>query len=152
LPAKSAGILLFRKLAGEMQIFLVHPGGPFWAKRDEGAWSVPKGLVSPSEDPLSAARREFFEETGFSIDPPFHELGTFKQPSGKHIMVWAHEGDCDPTRLTSNVFSLVWPPKSGKTKNFPEVDKGGWFRYRDAVTKIVKGQRPVVEAAFRRFA
>jgi predicted NUDIX family NTP pyrophosphohydrolase len=144
----SAGVLLFRGRAEQRQVLLVHPGGPFWAAKDLGAWSIPKGLVDPQEDRLAAARREFLEETGFAPDGAFLPLGTFRQPSGKHLTVWALEGDCDPARLVSNSFTMVWPPRSGKLCSFPEVDRGAWFGRDEAMTHILKGQKPILEQFF----
>jgi predicted NUDIX family NTP pyrophosphohydrolase len=143
----SAGLLLYRRGAPELQVFLVHPGGPYWARKDDGAWSVPKGLLAPGESELACARREFREETGFDADRNGRErdLGVFRQPSGKRVHVWAVEGDCDPAELTSNLFEMEWPPKSGRTARFPEVDRGGWFDRAPALRKIVAGQRPIVE-------
>ncbi|MBV9571920.1 MAG: NUDIX domain-containing protein [Alphaproteobacteria bacterium] len=143
---RSAGILMFRRTGAEFEFFLVHPGGPFWKKKDEGAWTVPKGAIEDGEDPLAAARREFTEETGFSVDGDFVELGTFKQPGGKHVLVWAMEGDCDPAKLTSNDFEMEWPPRSGKRQRFPEVDRGGWFSDAEARDKLLIGQRPLLDA------
>ena len=147
MSAVSAGILLYRRRGSGMEVFLVHPGGPFWARKDEGAWSVPKGLVDPNEDELACARREFTEETGFDAggSGAEHDLGSFRQPSGKRVHVWAVEGDCDPARLKSNLFEMEWPPKSGRTAQFPEVDRGGWFGRAAALVKIVSGQRPILE-------
>ena len=142
---KSAGILLYRRMKGEIEFFLVHPGGPFWAKKDEGAWSIPKGLYEDNEEPLAAAKREFTEETGISIDGSFVDLGNFKQPSGKMISAWALEFDCDPSKIKSNSFSLEWPPKSGRIQEYPEVDRAGWFPPVDGLSKILKGQRPIIE-------
>lgn len=142
---KSAGILLYRRMNGNFEIFLVHPGGPFWAKKDEGAWSIPKGLYEDPEEPLNAAKREFAEETGLAIDGSFVELGSFKQPSGKTILAWALEFNCDPRNIKSNSFSLEWPPKSGRMQEFPEVDKADWFSPDDSLQKILKGQRPIIE-------
>jgi predicted NUDIX family NTP pyrophosphohydrolase len=146
-PAVSAGLLLYRRRDSGVEVFLVHPGGPYWAGKDGGAWSVPKGLVDPGEDELACARREFREETGFDVSGsgPERDLGTFRQPSGKHVHVWAIEGDCDPAELSSNLFEMEWPPKSGRTASFPEVDRGGWFNQPQALLKIVRGQRPVLE-------
>ena len=121
-------------------MFLVHPGGPFWAKKDEGAWSIPKGEFAEDENPLVAARREFQEETGFSIDGTFKELKPVRQPGGKTVFAWAVEGDIDSSAIRSNHFSMEWPRGSGKTQSFPEVDRGGWFDLDVAKTKILKGQ------------
>ena len=146
----SAGLLLYRPRNSGVQVFLVHPGGPYWAKKDEGAWSVPKGLVDPGEEELACARREFKEETGF--EPPGSgaelDLGTFRLPSGKRLHVWAIEGDCDPAALHSNLFEMEWPPKSGRSARFPEVDRGAWFDRQQALLKIVTGQRPVLERLY----
>jgi predicted NUDIX family NTP pyrophosphohydrolase len=144
----TAGILLFRKLGKRTEIFLIHMGGPIWAKRDEGAWSIPKGAISRSEVPLEAAKREFREETGYSPGGDFFSLGTFRQNSSKNLSVWAVEGDFDPATLKSNSFSMVWPPKSGRTQYFPEADRGGWFGKEESLRKIVVGQRKIVEAFF----
>ena len=147
MPLKSAGILLFRRpRRGGVEVFLIHPGGPFWKNKDEGAWSIPKGLVAPGEEPLAAARREFTEETGFTVDGAFHELGTFKQPGGKLVTAFALEGDCDPTRLVSNMFSMEWPPRSGRRQEFPEADRGAWFGRDEAHVKILKGQAAMLDA------
>jgi predicted NUDIX family NTP pyrophosphohydrolase len=152
-PATSAGLLLYRRRAAGVEVFLVHPGGPFWAKKDEGAWSVPKGLVDPGEDELAGARREFREETGFdaAATGSEHDLGTFRQPSGKRLHVWAIEGDCDPTGLSSNVFEMEWPPHSGRMAQFPEVDRGGWFDQLQALRKIAPGQRPILAEFYAKF-
>lgn len=147
MSAISAGILLYRRRNSGVEVFLVHPGGPYWARKDEGAWSVPKGLVDAGEDELACARREFKEETGFDVHPASreHDLGTFQLPSGKRLHVWAVEGDCNADELNSNLFEMEWPPKSGRTARFPEVDRGGWFERMPALLKIAKGQRPVLE-------
>lgn len=143
---RSAGILMYRRKRKDIQLFLVHPGGPFWKNKDSGAWTIPKGMIEPGEDPLAAARREFTEETGFGVDGDFVELGTFKQPGGKRVLVWAVEGDCDPAKLASNEFEMDWPPRSGKRQRFPEVDRGGWFAVEDAREKLLVGQRPMLDA------
>ena len=143
----SAGLLLYRRRDACTQVFLVHPGGPYWAKKDDGGWSVPKGIVNAGEDELDCARREFQEETGFDAGAygEEHDLGTFRQPSGKRLHIWALEGDCDPADLISNLFELEWPPKSGRSARFPEVDRGDWFEQEDALRKISQGQRPIIE-------
>ncbi len=137
---RSAGLLLYRKVNAIVEVFLVHPGGPFWSKKDDGAWSIPKGEYLDGEDPLAAARREVEEETSFSIDGDFMPLGEARQPSGKIVTAWTIEKNLDPQLVKSNTFSLEWPPKSGKMKIFPEVDKGAWFSMADAKRKILKGQ------------
>ncbi|MEJ1968981.1 MAG: NUDIX domain-containing protein [Rhizomicrobium sp.] len=144
----SAGILLYRRRGPEVEVFLVHPGGPYWAKKDAAAWSVPKGIADADEDPLAAARREFAEETGFAVDGAFAELGVFRLPGGKRLHVWTLEGDCDPAALVSNTFDMVWPPRSGQMRSFAEVDRGAWLGRTEALEKIVKGQRPVLERFF----
>ena len=136
----SAGLLVFRKRNDEVQVFLVHPGGPFWKQKDEGAWSIPKGEYAEGEEPLDAAKREFKEETGFAPDGEFIELGAIKQPSGKIITVWAFEGDYLPDKIRSNTFTMEWPPKSGQQQEFPEVDRADWFTLGDARKRILKGQ------------
>jgi predicted NUDIX family NTP pyrophosphohydrolase len=136
----SAGLLMYRYREGELEVFLVHPGGPFWAKKDSGSWSIPKGEFKPGEDPLASAQREFREETGFDAKGEFVPLQAAKQPSGKIVHAWAVEGDCDAERIKSNTFSLEWPPNSGKRQDFPEVDRAGWFTMDAARSKIVKGQ------------
>ena len=140
MPKHSAGLLLYRKLNNMMQVFLVHPGGPFWKNKDEGSWSVPKGEYEDDEDPLDAAKREFYEETGEYIDGRFIKLNPIKQKSGKIVQAWAVEGDIDPQNIKSNFFEMEWPPKSGKTQQFPEVDRGEWFSIEQALTKMNPGQ------------
>lgn len=146
MPPYSAGILLFR--GPHRNVFLVHPGGPYWAKRDDGAWSIPKGLVEPDEAEFACAQRELHEETGFTAEGTAYDLGLFTQPGGKRLHVWAVEGDAEPSRLKSNRFTLEWPPKSGRHQSFPEIDRGNWFARDEALRKIVKGQRPVLETFF----
>ena len=141
MPDKSAGLLLFRRRVAGVEVFLVHPGGPFWAKKDEGAWSIPKGLYEDDEDPFAAAQREFAEEVGTRIDGEFASLGEFKLPSGKRLSVWAVEGELDAAIVRSNLFEMEWPPKSGKRAKFPEVDRGAWFDLSTAHEKIQSGQR-----------
>ena len=143
---RSAGILIYRRGATGIEVFLVHPGGPYWAKKDVGAWSVPKGECEPGEDGLAAARRELAEETGLAPDGEFRRLGSFHQSSAKTVEVWAVEGDADPTRLQANSFTMEWPPRSGQIKAFPEVDRAGWFTLAEAARMIVKGQVPVLRA------
>jgi predicted NUDIX family NTP pyrophosphohydrolase len=136
----SAGLLMFRRRQGVLEVLLVHPGGPFWAKKDLGSWSIPKGEFTSGEDALRAAQREFEEETGFAAAGPFTPLAPIKQPSGKIVHAWAVEGDCDPAAIRCNTFSMEWPPRSGKQKEFPEVDRAGWFPIEASKEKILKGQ------------
>ena len=135
---------MFRRLAG-LDVLLIHPGGPFWAKKDLGAWSIPKGLYEPDEDVLAAAKREFLEETGCVPDGKFIPLGEFK-PTSKIFTVFAVEGDFDLTNFKSNLFSMEWPPKSKRMAEFPEADRGGWFGIEEAKRKILKGQVPILTA------
>ena len=139
MPKLSAGLLLYRTRGTIAEVFLVHPGGPFWAKKEKGAWSIPKGEFLPEEDALSAARREFLEETGFSIEGEFRALAPLQQPSGKIVHAWAVEGDC-PTTIQSNTFTMEWPPHSGLQGEFPEVDRAAWFTLKEAEERIVRGQ------------
>jgi len=125
---------------------LVHPGGPLWAKKDEGAWSIPKGLIMGGEEALVAAKREFLEETGLSVEGDFIDLGAHKQPSGKRVVAWGHEGDFDTNLLKSNTFSMEWPPWSGKIAEFPEVDKAEWFKLGKATLKVTKGQTGIIRS------
>ena len=118
---------MYRRRNSELEVFLVHPGGPFWAKKDLGAWSIPKGEFVDGEEPFEVAKREFEEETGFVPEGHFAELGDLKQPGGKIITAWAFEGDCDPTKLRSNTFMMEWPPRSGRQIEVPEVDGGCWY-------------------------
>ncbi len=145
----TAGILMFRRRGDAVEVLLAHPGGPFWRKKDDGAWTIPKGLPEAGEEFLAAAIREFHEETGFTAHAPFLPLGAFKQPGGKTVHAWASEGDCDPTALSSNTFTMEWPPKSGKRAEFPEVDRAGWFRVDEARRKILKGQAAILDALLR---
>ena len=135
----TAGLLLYRR-RGELEVLLVHPGGPFWAKKDEGAWSLPKGEFEAGEEPLQAAKREFAEETGFSVDGKFLPLDPVQQRGGKTIYAWAIEGDCDAAQARSNLFSLEWPPKSGRMQEFPEVDRAQWFTIPEARRRINAAQ------------
>ena len=142
---KSAGLLIYRQHHGVLEVLLVHPGGPFWAKKDEGSWSIPKGEYTFQEDPLEVAKREFQEETGFQASGEFIPLTPRKQPSGKIITAWAFEGDCDASAVKSNTFSMEWPPHSGRQQEFPEVDRAGWFTIPVAKEKIGKGQAGFLE-------
>jgi len=142
---QSAGILLYRKKNKILEVFLVHPGGPFWIKKDDGAWSIPKGEFEDDEEPLNAAKREFEEETGIKISGEFIELNPVKQKSGKKVYAWAVEGNIDPGKIISNNFEIEWPPKSGKMKSFPEIDKAMWFNLSEASTKINSGQLPLIK-------
>ncbi len=142
---QSAGLLLFREVAGALEVLLVHPGGPFWARKDEGAWSIPKGELEGAEDPLDAARREFEEETGVPIAAgELIALDPVRQPSGKIIHAWALRGEFDVSALKSNLFALEWPPKSGQRRDFPEVDRAEWLAAEAAKRKIIKGQLPFI--------
>lgn len=146
MPEISAGILLYRRPRAALEVLLVHPGGPFWARKDAAAWSIPKGLCSPGEPPEAAALREFEEETGCRPAGKLETLGRFRQPSGKLVEAFALEGDFDPRNLRSNTFEIEWPPRSGKLQSFPEADRAGWFAPEAAQLKIHKGQRPILEA------
>ena len=152
MPKRSAGLLLYRRREREMEVFLVHPGGPYWSAKDLGAWSIPKGEFTESEEPLAAARREFLEETGFSVDGEFIPLGTIQQASGKLVSAWAVEGDCDPAKLVSNFCEIEWPPRSGKKIEIPEVDRGAWFSLSEAHQRILASQGPILDRLARRFA
>jgi predicted NUDIX family NTP pyrophosphohydrolase len=146
MPKTSAGILLYtRKKDNVLRVFLVHPGGPFFAKKDEGAWSVPKGEPGPGEDALAAARREFGEETGCNAEGDFIPLSPIKQKNGKTVLAWAVEGGCEADTVRSNTFSLEWPPKSGRVQDFPEVDRAGWFTIDEAKKKINPAQAALVD-------
>jgi len=149
MPQHSAGILLYRRRGGAVEVLLVHPGGPFWAGKDEGAWSIPKGTCEANEDPLAAARREFAEETGSQVQGDAIALGSFRQSSAKTIDVWAVEGEFDPTSLKSNTFSMEWPPRSGRMREVPEVDRAEWFVPEAAARKLLRGQRQVLDALLR---
>ena len=142
---KSAGILLFRLKNNKLEVMLVHPGGPFWAKKDEGAWSIPKGEYEQGEDPAEAAKRELAEETGVELNSSLIELGELRQPSGKIVHAWAANQDCDPSEIRSNTFEMEWPPNSGKLQMFPEVDRGGWFTTTGARSKLHKGQAGFID-------
>jgi predicted NUDIX family NTP pyrophosphohydrolase len=148
---RSAGILLYRGREDALRLLLVHPGGPFWARKDEGAWSIPKGEYDEGEDPLAVARREFEEELG-SPAPAGEaiELGELVQPSRKLITAFAVAGDFDTSRLRSNLFELEWPPKSGRMQSFPEIDRAEWFTPDEAGAKILPGQRPFIDRLLER--
>jgi predicted NUDIX family NTP pyrophosphohydrolase len=146
MPKRSAGILLYRVRGGATEVLLVHPGGPFWANKDLGAWSIPKGEYEQGDDPLACALREFEEETG--QQPPragLLELGTVRQRGGKVLTAWAAAGDLDPAAISSNTFSMVWPPRSGARKEFPEVDRAGWFHVDAAREKLLGAQVELVD-------
>ncbi|HEY1164258.1 MAG TPA: NUDIX domain-containing protein [Chitinophaga sp.] len=149
----SAGILLYRYQGPMLQVFLVHPGGPFWAKKDAGAWSIPKGEYDTTEDPLAAALREWEEETGIPLKASkqsFIALDPIKQKGGKTVYAWAREGDIDSAEVRSNAFEMEWPPRSGKKASFPEVDKCGWFDIPEARQKILEGQLPLIDALLKK--
>jgi predicted NUDIX family NTP pyrophosphohydrolase len=145
MPKRSAGLLMFRRTGTELEVFLVHPGGPFWAGKDAGAWTIPKGEYVDGEEALTAARREFQEETGFEAAGEFSELGVIRQNSGKLVSGWAFEGDCDPQKLVSNFCSIEWPPRSRKMIEIPEVDRGAWFTLSAASRAILKTQQPFLD-------
>jgi predicted NUDIX family NTP pyrophosphohydrolase len=136
---------MYRRRNSSLEVFLVHPGGPFWSKKDLGAWSVPKGECLAGEEPLDVAKREFEEETGFSPKGNFIELGDLKQPGGKIVNAWAFEGDCDPKKLKSNTFMLEWPPRSGCQIEVPEVDRGCWYSIEEARLRLLPGQRAFLD-------
>lgn len=140
MPKTSAGLLVYRFREGRLQVLLVHPGGLFWARKDLGAWSLPKGEFTDSEDPLEAARRELREETGFDLEGPFEPLTPRKQSGGKIVHAWAVEGDLDPRQIRSNTFLLEWPKGSGRQKEFPEIDRADWFDLEEARRRILPGQ------------
>ena len=142
---KSSGLLLFRNVSGRLEVLLVHSGGPFWAKKDDGTWSIPKGEFDDNEDPLSAAKREFEEEAGMSPTGEFIRLEPLRQPGGKLVYAWAVNADFDPATLRSNTFSMEWPPNSGRQQEFPEIDQAAWFTSDAAKRKLLKGQVPFLE-------
>jgi predicted NUDIX family NTP pyrophosphohydrolase len=145
MPQQSAGIVLYRIQNDRIEVFLVHPGGPYWSKKDDGAWSIPKGEFNESEEPLAAAKREFQEETGIKISGEFIQLNPIKQKAGKMVYAWAVEGDIDPAKVKSNSFEIEWPPRSGKMKSFPEIDKAAWFHVGDAQKKIIAAQSAFIK-------
>jgi predicted NUDIX family NTP pyrophosphohydrolase len=143
---------MYRKRDRGLEVLLAHPGGPFWANKDRGAWSIPKGEYGAGEDPLEAAKREFEEETGFAANGIWHELGQVRQAGGKIVSVWAFEGDCDPGNLISNRCQVEWPPRSGSLIDFPEVDRGAWFSLTEARERILKSQEPFLDALLRKLS
>lgn len=145
MPKKSAGLLLYRLPAKTLEVFLGHPGGPFEARKDVGVWSIPKGEIGEDEPPLEAAKREFREETGFALEGDFVALDPIRQSSGKIVYAWAIEGNVDAGAIRSNTFSMEWPPGSGVIRNFPEMDRAGWFSLEAAREKILKGQLPLLD-------
>jgi len=145
MATRSAGLLMWRRRPEGIEVFLVHPGGPFWATRDEGAWSIPKGEYAEGEQPLEAARREFREETGLSVEGEYVPLEPVRQKGGKTVMAWAVEGDCEAAAVSSNTFEMEWPPRSGRRQEFPEIDRAAWFPLDEAAAKILKGQLPLLE-------
>jgi predicted NUDIX family NTP pyrophosphohydrolase len=147
---RSAGLLMYRRRNGEIEVLLVHPGGPLWARKDQGAWTIPKGEYAADEDPLTAARREFYEETGFIASGDFIELGSVRQKSGKVVTAWAFEGDCDPSKLVSNTCEIEWPPRSGRQMEIPEVDRGNWYSLAQARQYIREEQCKLLEALVER--
>jgi len=152
MPKRSAGLLLFRRAESGWQVLLAHPGGPFWARKDKGAWSIPKGELAEDEDPLQGALREFAEETGHHVTGAFIALPPLRQPGGKLVYAWAVEGDFDPAQLRSNTFSMEWPPRSGRQASFPEVDRAAWFGLDEARSRILSGQVGFLDALAARLA
>jgi len=151
MPRTSAGLLVYRRRGGALEVLLAHPGGPLWAKKDEGAWTIPKGEFEADEDPLAAARREFAEEIGVAIvEGRFIELTPLKQPSGKLVHAWAVEADLEVDEPRSNTFELEWPPRSGRVQEFPEIDRAQWFDLPHARRKILSGQQPFLDELERR--
>lgn len=142
MPRRSAGLIMYRIRERQLQVFLVHPGGPFWVNKDKGAWAIPKGQVDDGEEPLDAALREFQEETSFVPQGEFLRLGTIRQLSGKLVDAWAFEGDCNPEELHSITCQVEWPPRSRRMIEVPEVDRGQWFNIDDAQESILQSQRP----------
>ena len=145
MPKTSAGMLMYRLREGVLEVLLVHPGGPFWRKKDEGAWSIPKGEAEPGEDLLAVARREFCEELGLTATGHFTPLTPVRQKGGKLVHAWAFEGDCDPAAIRSNTFTIEWPPKSGRPMEFPEVDKAAFFPLKAAKRKIHAAQAALLD-------
>jgi predicted NUDIX family NTP pyrophosphohydrolase len=143
--ASSAGILMYRNATQSLEVLLVHPGGPFWRNKDDGAWSIPKGEIDAGEDPEDVARREFMEELGSAPSGPLQPLGEIRQRGGKRVHAFAVEADLDVSTVVSNTFEMIWPPKSGRTQTFPEVDRAEWFALSVARNKILEGQRPLLD-------
>jgi len=152
MPKHSAGLLVCRRAESGSQVLLAHPGGPFWARKDKGAWSIPKGELAEDEDPLQGALREFAEETGHHVTGRFIALDPLRQPGGKLVYAWAVEGDFDPAQLRSNTFSMEWPPRSGRQASFPEVDRAAWFGLDEARSRILSGQVGFLDALAARLA
>jgi predicted NUDIX family NTP pyrophosphohydrolase len=152
MPKRTAGLVLYREGADGLEVLLVHPGGPFWKNKDEGAWSIPKGMVDEGEDPFDAALREFHEETGGSPAGEPIALEPLRQKSGKVLHAWAMRGAFDPATLRSNTFSTEWPPKSGKQQEFPEVDRAAWFPMEEAGRRILNGQAALLSDLRRKLA
>jgi predicted NUDIX family NTP pyrophosphohydrolase len=150
--AHSAGMMMYRRREGRLEVLLVHPGGPFWANKDAGAWSIPKGKIADGEEPIAAAQREFQEETGLAAQPPFLALGSIRQKGGKIVNAWAFEGDCDPAALTSNTATLEWPPGSGRLQTFPEVDRAAFFTFDEARVKINAAQAALLDELARQLS
>ena len=142
---RSAGVLMYRRREGRLEVLLAHPGGPYWVKKDEGAWTIPKGLIEPGEEALDAARREFREEMGFEAEGDLRPLEPLRQPSGKVVHAWAVEGDCDAANVRSNEYQVEWPPRSGKMRTYPEVDRAAWYGLEEARVRILRGQRPFLD-------
>ena len=147
MPKISAGLLMCRFREGELEFLLVHPGGPFFQNKDAGAWTIPKGETDPGEDPLAAAKREFEEELGFPPEGAFIALTPVQQKGGKIVHAWAFRGDCDPAQIRSNTFTIEWPPRSGQQQEFPEVDRGAFFKLAAAREKINPAQAPLLDEA-----
>jgi predicted NUDIX family NTP pyrophosphohydrolase len=149
LSKKSAGLLMYRWRNDELEVMLVHPGGPFWVKKDLGSWSIPKGEYTDEEEPFAVAKREFQEETSFKVEGKFMALAPIRQPGGKLITIWVFEGDCDASKIKSNTFIMEWPPRSGRQQEFPEVDRACWFTISVAKEKIIKGQTGFIDELYK---
>lgn len=145
-PAKhSAGILLYRRTGAELEVLLIHPGGPYWMRRDQGAWQIPKGQVEPEEEPTAAALREVEEELGTRVESPLEPLGEIRQAGGKRVTAYAAEQDLDPEAIVSNLFEMEWPPRSGKRQRFPEVSEARWLTFEQARTVMLPSQLPLLD-------